>query len=87
LKYEAWIHIAWNAKTSEYAVLWLDNTAVFTFAADGIGRAKPDVVTRSWVVRRVMRGLSSPGLRHFECGVAAERVVNHMSARFRRSER
>jgi hypothetical protein len=41
-KYEAWIHIAWDAKKSEYAVLWLDNTAVFTFAADGIGHAKPD---------------------------------------------
>ena len=25
-----------------YAVLWLDNTAVFAFNADGIGRAKPD---------------------------------------------
>ena len=41
-QYEAWIHIAWDAKKSEYAVLWLDNTAVFTFAADGIGHAKPD---------------------------------------------
>jgi hypothetical protein len=41
-QYEAWIHIAWDAKTSEYAVLWLDNTAVFTFAADGIGHAKYD---------------------------------------------
>jgi hypothetical protein len=41
-EYEAWIHIAWDAKKSEYAVLWLDNTAVFTFAADGIGHAKPD---------------------------------------------
>jgi hypothetical protein len=40
--YEAWIHIAWDVKKSEYAVLWLDNTAVFTFAADGIGHAKPD---------------------------------------------
>ena len=36
------IHVAWDAKKSEYAVLWLDNTAVFTFAADGIGHAKPD---------------------------------------------
>ena len=41
-QYEAWIHIAWDAKKGEYAVLWLDNTAVFTFAADGIGHAKPD---------------------------------------------
>jgi hypothetical protein len=41
-QYEAWIHIAWDAKKSEYAVLWLDNTAVFTFAADGIGHAKRD---------------------------------------------
>src|SRR3954469_17303652 len=42
LEYEAWIHIVWDAKKLEYAVLWLDNTAVFTFAADGIGHAKRD---------------------------------------------
>ena len=40
--YEAWIHIVWDAKKTEYAVLWLDNTAVFTFGSEGIGRAKPD---------------------------------------------
>lgn len=37
-EYEAWIHIAWDAKKSEYAVLWFENTAVFMFALDGIGR-------------------------------------------------
>ena len=31
----------WDVKKREYAVLWLDNTAVFTFAADEIGHAKP----------------------------------------------
>jgi hypothetical protein len=41
-EYEAWIHIVWDAKKSEYAVLWLDNTAPFTFGADGIGHAKRD---------------------------------------------
>jgi hypothetical protein len=40
--YEAWIYIVWDAKKAEYAVLWLDNTAVFTFGAEGIGHAKPD---------------------------------------------
>ncbi|HKW02734.1 MAG TPA: hypothetical protein VJN96_23125 [Vicinamibacterales bacterium] len=41
-QYEAWIHIAWDAKKNEYAVLWLDNTATFTFTADGIGHGKRD---------------------------------------------
>lgn len=40
--YEAWIYIVWDAKNTEYAVLWLDNTAAFTFGAEGIGHAKPD---------------------------------------------
>jgi hypothetical protein len=41
-EYEAWIHIVWDTKKSEYAVLWMDNTVAFTFAAEGIGHAKPD---------------------------------------------
>jgi hypothetical protein len=41
-EYEAWIYIVWDAKKSEYAVLWLDNTAAFNFSAEGIGHAKPD---------------------------------------------
>ena len=40
--YEAWIYLVWDAKTSEYAVMWLDNTAATNFAAEGIGHAKPD---------------------------------------------
>ncbi|MGH9873510.1 MAG: hypothetical protein ACRD9S_13750 [Pyrinomonadaceae bacterium] len=40
--YEAWIYIVWDAKKSEYAVMWLDNTAATNFAAEGIGHAKPD---------------------------------------------
>ena len=40
--YEAWIYIVWDAKNSEYAVMWLDNTAATNFAAEGIGHAKPD---------------------------------------------
>lgn len=40
--YEAWIYIVWDAKSSEYAVMWLDNTASTNFAPDGIGHAKPD---------------------------------------------
>lgn len=40
--YEAWIYLVWDAKQSEYAVLWLDNTAATNFAAEGIGHAKPD---------------------------------------------
>ena len=40
--YEAWIYIVWDPKKSEYAVLWLDNTAATNFAAEGIGHAKPD---------------------------------------------
>ena len=41
-EYEAWIYIVWDPKKREYAVLWLDNTAAFTFDAAGIGHAKPD---------------------------------------------
>ena len=40
--YEAWIYIVWDTKNSEYAVMWLDNTAATNFAAEGIGHAKPD---------------------------------------------
>jgi len=40
--YEAWVYILWDAKNSEYAVMWLDNTAVTNFAAEGVGHAKPD---------------------------------------------
>ena len=40
--YEAWIYIVWDANASEYAVMWLDNTAATNFAADGVGHAKPD---------------------------------------------
>ena len=40
--YEAWIYIVWDAKNSEYAVLWLDNTAAFTFTAEGIGHGHQD---------------------------------------------
>jgi hypothetical protein len=40
--YEAWIYVVWDAKRSEYAVMWLDNTAATNFSADGIGHAKPD---------------------------------------------
>ena len=40
--YEAWIYVVWDAKQSEYAVMWLDNTAATNFAPEGIGHAKPD---------------------------------------------
>src|SRR5262245_54192843 len=40
--YEAWIHIVWDAKNGEYAVMWLDNTAKTNFSPEGIGHAKPD---------------------------------------------
>jgi hypothetical protein len=40
--YEAWIYLVWDAKKSEYAIMWLDNTAATNFAAEGIGHAKPD---------------------------------------------
>ena len=42
IAYEAWIYIVWDAKKSEYVVMWLDNTAATNFAAEGIGHAKPD---------------------------------------------
>jgi hypothetical protein len=40
--YEAWIYLVWDAQKSEYAIMWLDNTAATNFAAEGIGHAKPD---------------------------------------------
>lgn len=40
--YEAWVFIAWDAKASEFAVLWLDNTETTNFAPGGIGHAKLD---------------------------------------------
>ena len=40
--YEAWIYLVWDATKSEYAVMWLDNTAATNFGAEGIGHAKPD---------------------------------------------
>ena len=40
--YEAWIYLVWDAKNSEYAVMWLDNTAATNFAPEGIGHAKAD---------------------------------------------
>ena len=40
--YEAWIYIVWDPTKSEYAIMWLDNTAATNFAAEGIGHAKPD---------------------------------------------
>jgi hypothetical protein len=40
--YEAWIHIAWDQKNEEYVVMWLDNTGVTDFSADGVGHGKPD---------------------------------------------
>ena len=39
--YEAWIYIVWDPKASEYAVMWLDNTAATNFAGEGVGHAKP----------------------------------------------
>jgi hypothetical protein len=39
--YEAWIYVVWDTRNSEYAVMWLDNTAATNFASDGIGHAKP----------------------------------------------
>lgn len=39
--YEAWIHIAWDRKLSEYAVMWLDNTGTSNFSAEGVGHGKP----------------------------------------------
>lgn len=40
--YEAWIHIAWDKQSEEYVVMWLDNTGVTNFSADGVGHGKPD---------------------------------------------
>lgn len=40
--YEAWIHIAWDQANEEYVVMWLDNTGVTNFSADGVGHGKPD---------------------------------------------
>ncbi|MEO1528532.1 MAG: hypothetical protein AAFX06_24185 [Planctomycetota bacterium] len=41
LEYEAWIHIAWDPKNSEYVVMWLDTTGTTNFAAEGVGHGKP----------------------------------------------
>ena len=40
--YEAWIYLVWDPKKSEYAIMWLDNTAATNFAPEGVGHAKPD---------------------------------------------
>lgn len=40
--YEAWIHIAWDPKNSEYVVMWLDNTGTTNFAPEGVGHGKPN---------------------------------------------
>lgn len=40
--YEAWIHIAWDKANGEFVVMWLDNTGVTNFSADGVGHGKPD---------------------------------------------
>jgi hypothetical protein len=40
-EYEAWIYIVWDAKSNEYAVMWLDNTAATNFNGEGVGHAKP----------------------------------------------
>lgn len=40
-KYEAVIYVAWDAKSGEYKVLWLDNTAQWNFREAGIGHGKP----------------------------------------------
>lgn len=42
LAYEAWIHIAWDKDNGEYVLMWLDNTGVTNFAAEGVGHGKPD---------------------------------------------
>lgn len=39
--YDAIIHIVWDAKKGEYAVLWLDTSGPYNFSGDGIGHAKP----------------------------------------------
>ncbi|MDX2064260.1 MAG: hypothetical protein SFX74_00815 [Fimbriimonadaceae bacterium] len=39
--YEAWIHIAWDQANQEFAVMWLDNTGITNFSADGVGHGKP----------------------------------------------
>jgi len=40
--YEAIVYVTWSAAVGEYAVLWLDTAASGGFAAEGIGRAKPE---------------------------------------------
>lgn len=39
--YEAWLHIAWDKANGESVVMWLDNTGVTNFSADGVGHGKP----------------------------------------------
>jgi hypothetical protein len=40
-QYEALIHVVWDPKAGEYAVLWLDTTGVANFPPEGIGHARP----------------------------------------------
>ena len=40
--YEAWIYVVWDKERSQYAVMWLDNTAPTGFSAAAVGHAKPD---------------------------------------------
>jgi hypothetical protein len=40
--YEAWIHLSWDKTNNEFAVMWLDNTGITNFSADGVGHGKPD---------------------------------------------
>lgn len=48
--YEAWIHISWDQAKEEFAVMWLDNTGVTNFSADGVGHGKPigDTIPFIW---------------------------------------
>src|SRR3979411_3026555 len=40
--YGAGIHIVWDGKKGEYAVMWLDNTAATNLGAGGIGPREAD---------------------------------------------
>ena len=40
--YEALVYVTRDPVTGEYSCLWLDTTASGGFAAEGVGRAKPD---------------------------------------------
>jgi hypothetical protein len=39
--YEAIMYFGWDKATSQYSVLWLDNTGVWNFSSEGIGRGTP----------------------------------------------